>query len=112
MLQPLLQTEVAQIVGTYFVAQEPGELFILLEEGVFPIGSEDMMTVLDLLDDSRQFAAHALVEPHAEDLTDAIGRQTPESEFTASLEDLVNGEMTLEDEVAAVLDLRDGVEPG
>jgi hypothetical protein len=52
-IEPLLQTEVAQIVGTQFIAQEPGELFILLEEGVFPIGSEDMMTVLDLLDHGR-----------------------------------------------------------
>ena len=76
--EPLLQTEVAQIVGTQFVAQEPGKLFILLEEGVFPIGSEDMMTVLNLLDNSRQFAAQSLVEPDAEDLTDAVGRQMPE----------------------------------
>src|SRR5947208_1146372 len=90
MLEPLLQTEVAQIVGTQFVAQEPGKLFILLEEGVFPIGSEDMMTVLDLLDDRRQFAAQSLVEPDAEDLTDAMGRQAPEPELTASLEDLVD----------------------
>ncbi len=91
MLESLLQTEVAQIVGTQFVAQEPGELFILLEEGVFPIGSEDMVTVLDLLDNSGQFAAQSLVEPDAEDLTDAMGRQTPEPEFAAAFEDLVDG---------------------
>ncbi len=111
MLEPLLQTEVAQIIGAKFVAQEAGELFILLEEGVFPVGSEDMMTVLDLLDDRRQFAAQPLVEPDAEDLADAIGRQTPEPEFAAALEDLVDGKVALEDEVAAVLDLRDGVKP-
>src|SRR4030095_11107355 len=46
-MEPFLQTEVVQIVGNQFVAQEPGKLFILLEEGVFPIGPEDMMTVLD-----------------------------------------------------------------
>ena len=109
MIEPLLQSEIAQIVGNQFVAQEPGKLFILCEEGVFPIGSEDVMSMLDLLDDSRQFAAQSLVEPDAEDLADAMGRQTPEPEFTGSLEDLVDGEVTFEDEVAAVLDLRDGV---
>src|ERR1700730_7474053 len=110
-IESLLQTEVAQIVGTQFVAQIAGEFFILLEKGVLPIGSENMMTVLDLLDDRRQFAAQSLVEPDTEDLADAMGRQPPETEFTASLEDFVDGKVTLEDEVAAVLDLRDGVEP-
>ena len=68
-----------------------------------------MMTVLDLLDDRRQFASKSLVEPDAENLTDAMGRQAPESEFTAALEDFVDGKVTFEDEVAAVLDLRDGI---
>jgi hypothetical protein len=36
-----------------------------------------MMTVLDLLDDRRQFAAQSLVEPDAENLTDAMGLSTP-----------------------------------
>src|ERR1700682_949106 len=111
MSEPFLQTEVAQIVGTQFVAQIARELFILFEKGAFPIGAEDMMTVLDLLDDCRQFAAQSFVEPDAEDLPDAMVRQPPEPEFTASLEDLVDREVTLENEVAAVLDLRDGVEP-
>ncbi len=95
MIETLLQSEIAQIVGNQFVAQEPGKLFILFEEGVFPIGPEDMITVLDLLDDRRQFAAQSLVEPDAEDLADAMGRQPPEPEFTASLEDLVDGKWRL-----------------
>src|SRR5260370_27278904 len=99
MIETLLQSEVAQIVGNQFVAQEPGELFILLEEGVLPIGSEDMMPVFDLLDDRRQFATQSLVQPDAEDLTDAMGRQTPEPEFTTALEDLVDGKVALENEV-------------
>ena len=35
MIESLFQSEVAQIVGNQFVAQEPGELLILLEEGRF-----------------------------------------------------------------------------
>jgi len=45
--------------------------------------SEYMMSVLDLLDDRRQFATQSFVRPDAEDLADAVGRQTPEPEFTA-----------------------------
>ena len=70
-----------------------------------------MMPVFDLLDDRSQFATQSLVKPDAEDLADAVGRQTPEPEFTAPLEDLVNGKVAFEDEVATVLDLRDGVKP-
>lgn len=62
-----------------------------------------MMTVLDLFEDSRQFAAQSLVEPDAEDLTDAMGCQTAEPEFAASLEDLVDREVTFENEVATVM---------
>jgi hypothetical protein len=79
----------------------------LFEEGVFPVGAEDVMTMLDLLDDSRQLAAQSLVEPDAEDLTDAMGRKAPKPEFATTLEDLVDGKVALEDEIAAVLDLRD-----
>jgi hypothetical protein len=57
MIEPLLQAEVAQIVGTEFVAQIAGELFVLFEESVFPVGAEDMVAVLDLIDHGGQFAA-------------------------------------------------------
>ncbi len=111
-VKPFLQTEVAQVIGAEFIAQKAGEFFILLEEGVFPVGAKDMMAVLDLVDRGGEFAAQPFVQPDAEDLADAAGRQTPEPDFAASLEDLVDWEMTLEDEVAAVLNLSDGVEPG
>ena len=58
-IEPLLQAEVAQIVGAQFVAQEAGELFVLLEKGVLPVGAEDVMAVLDLIDDGGEFAASA-----------------------------------------------------
>ena len=49
MLQSLLQSEIGQIVGADLIAQEGGELFVLLDEGVFEVGAEDVMPVLDLL---------------------------------------------------------------
>src|SRR5689334_13495797 len=69
-----------------------------------------MMTVLHLIDDGAQLAAQLLREPHAKEFRDAVGRQPPESDLAAALEKLMDREVALEDEVAAVLDLGDGVE--
>ena len=68
------------------------------------------MAVLDLVDDGGEFAAQPLVEPDAEDLADPVGGQPPQADLAASFEDLVDGEVAFENEVAAVLDLGDGVE--
>src|SRR4029077_10769366 len=68
MVQSLPETEIGQVVGDQLVAQEGGELFILLQKGVLEVGAEDMMTVLDAVDDGGQLAAHLAVQPGAEDL--------------------------------------------
>jgi hypothetical protein len=52
-----------------------------------------------------QLAAHPLVLADAEDLGDFVGGEAEYSQLTGALEDLVDGEMAPEDEVAAVLDL-------
>src|SRR6266568_7805484 len=69
-----------------------------------------MMAVLDLFDDGGDLAAQFLGAPHAKDFADAVRRQTPESDFAAPLEDFMDGEVTFENEVAAVFDLRHRVE--
>ena len=56
MIEPFLESEVTQIVGAKFVAQETGELFVLLEKGVLPVGAEDMVAVFDLIDHGREFS--------------------------------------------------------
>ena len=73
-IETFLQAEVTQVVGAEFVAQEAGELFVLFEEGILPVGAEDMMAVLDLVDHGCQFPAQSFVQADAEDLADAIGR--------------------------------------
>src|SRR5271170_4241159 len=110
MVQSLLETEIGEVIGDQFVAQEGGELFVLLQEGVFEVGAEDMMAVLDAIDDGGQLAAHRAVQARAKDLGDLIGGQSPQAELAAAFEQLVDGEVALEDEVAAILDLGDGVE--
>src|SRR5271154_51834 len=72
MIEPLLQAEVAQVVGTEFIAQETGELLVLLEKGVLPVRTENMMPVLDLIDHGREFSAQPFIQPDTEDLTDAV----------------------------------------
>ena len=69
-----------------------------------------MMAVLELVDDRGQLAAHAAIEPRAEDRSDLVGAEPPQAELAAALEQLMDREVALEDEVAAILDLRDGVQ--
>jgi hypothetical protein len=82
----------------------------LFEKGVLTVGAENVMTVFDLVDDGGEFPVQSLVEAGAENLIDAVGRQTPQTDFTAAPEDPVNGGVEFENEVPAVLDLSDGVE--
>src|SRR2546422_9333903 len=69
-----------------------------------------MMAMLDLIDDGGELAAHPAMQTGAEDRGNLVGGEPPQAEFAAALEQLVDGQVALEDEVAAVLDLRDGIE--
>src|SRR6201988_3319838 len=41
MVQSLLEMEIGEVVGDQLVTQEGGELFVLLQKGVFEVGAED-----------------------------------------------------------------------
>src|ERR1700674_1927057 len=112
MIESFLQAEVAQVIGAKLVAEEAGELLVLFEQGVLPVGAEDVMAMLDLIDDGGEFPPQPFIEPHTEDLADPVRGQPPQADFAASFKDLVNGEVAFENEISAVLDLRDGVEAG
>src|SRR2546429_5866923 len=62
MFEAFLEPEVSEIVGAEFVAQEGGELLVLFEESIFPVGAEDMMAVLDLLQGGVELAWQAAGE--------------------------------------------------
>ena len=70
MVEAFLQAKVTQVVGAEFVAQIAGELLILFEKGVLPVGTENVMAMLDLVDDCGQFAAEAFVQADTEDFAD------------------------------------------
>src|SRR5262245_12075003 len=108
MVQSLLEAEIGKVVGDQLVAQEGRELFVLLQEGVLEVGAEDMMTVLDAIDDGGELALHPTAHVCAKDLGDPVSRQPARAEF-AAFKELVDREVALENEVAAVLDLGDRV---
>jgi hypothetical protein len=110
MIEPLAQTKVIEVVGDQLVAQKGRELLVLLQEGALEVGAEDVMAVLDPVDDRGQLAAHAAIEPRAEDGGDFVSAEPPQAELATALEQLMDREVALEDEVVAILDLRDGVE--
>ena len=110
MVQSLLEMEIGEVVGDQLVAQEGGELFVLLQKRVFEVGAEDVMAVLDAVDDGGQLAVHCAVQARAKDLGDLVGGQPPQAELATAFEQLVDGKVALEDEVAAILDLSDRIE--
>src|SRR5262245_5537479 len=112
MVEALPQTEVFEVVGTQLIAQERRELLVLLEEGIPEVGTVDMVAVRDLLDHVGELAAVATAETGTEDRRHLVGGEPPQAEFTTAFEQLVDRKVPLEDEVAAILDLRDGVEAG
>ena len=71
-----------------------------------------MMAVLDAINHGGKLSAVPAAETGAEDGRHLVGCEPPQAEFAAALEQLVDRKVALEDEVAAVLDLRDGIEAG
>lgn len=69
------------------------------------------MTVLDSLEGGPQLALKAFGDALTKELGDFVGPQEQKSRLTGTLEELADGEVALKDEVAAVLNLTDGVEP-
>ena len=90
-LQTFLQPEIGQIIGADLIAQESGKLLVLLHEGMFEVGPEDMMPVLDLLQRGVEFPLQFLGEADAEDLTDLVRGQPPQPNLAGAFEDAVDG---------------------
>lgn len=88
--KPFSQAEVGQVVRAEFVAQEDGELLVLLEEGVLPVGPQDVVPVLELFEARLELAMQLLGDARAKDLRDLVDGQLPQTEFAAALEDLVD----------------------
>src|SRR5215475_3978868 len=67
------------------------------------------MAVFDLIDGGEKLALVVTLNAGAEHLGDLVGGQSPQAKLTASLEQLVDGKVALEDKIEAVLDLTDRI---
>jgi len=92
------------VVGAKFVVQEGGKLFVWLEEGVFELGPEYVVAMIDALEGGVELAVQPFGHARAEDFGDFLTGRAPEADFAGALEDFADREVSLEDEVAAVFD--------
>jgi len=106
---PFLRRKSARLLETSSLRRKVANFSYCLREGILEVGAEDMMAVLDAIDDGGQLAAHPAVQARAEDLGDLVAGQPPQAELATALEQLVDGKVALEDEVAAILDLGDRI---
>jgi hypothetical protein len=67
------------------------------------------MAVLHFFQHTVQFSPEPLVDTESEDLRDLVGQHAQQSDITRPLKQLVNREVTAEDQIAAVFNLLDGV---
>src|SRR5438105_13415553 len=109
MLQTFPEPEVAEVVGAELVAQEGGELLVLFEESIFPVGAEDMMAVLDLLQGGVELAWQAAGEAGAKTFRDLVGGESPEPQLTTELGEAEDWGAAPEDDIATVLDVAERV---
>ncbi len=109
-IQAFVEEEVFEIVGAKLIAEEGLELLVLPEEGVLQIGPQHVVAVFEVLEGGMELASKAPSHPQAKDFRDLVCTQRQKSQLAGALEDLVDGEVLAEDEVATVLHLADGVE--
>ena len=110
-VQPFLQAQISEVVRAEFIAQEGGKLLVLFDERVFKVGAEYVMAVIDPFDRTVEFAAQSLCQALAENFGNPAAGHAPESHIAGAFEDLADREAVFEDEIAAVLNLSQGVKP-
>jgi len=103
--QPLVEAEVLHAVYANLHPQEGAELLVHAAHQILTVDAEYMVAVVQLVQDAVQFAAQSAVDAHSEDQGDLVSGQAQESQFAGALENLVNGEVPVENEVPTVLDL-------
>ena len=101
--------EVAQVVAHDLQAQEGAALLVRLEKGMLPIGAIDMHAAIEPLEHALELAFDSPANGLREDLSDVVGSEQIEGKLARPLEEPTDGTVALEDEVAAELDLLQGL---
>jgi len=68
-----------------------------------------MVAVFELFQKAVKLAVQPLGHPHSEDLGHGVGGQAEQPHFTGALEDFADRKVPFENEIAAVLDLVEGI---
>src|SRR5437016_4037276 len=105
MVQRFLQSEVFELIAQYLQAEKGRELFIPAQHGASAAGAEDVVSVLDLLQHALQFAPQSFVDPEAKDLRDFVWCEAQQSDVTGTLEELMDGEVSPEDQISGIFHL-------
>src|SRR5262245_596827 len=108
-IERFLQMKVSEVVAAHFASEESEKLLVLFDKSVLEIGSQDMMTMLDSLQGRVYFALKLLANALTEELRDFVSGQKQKPQLAGALKEVSDGEVALKDEVAAVLNLADGV---
>ena len=109
-IESFLQMKVREVVAAHFASEESKKLLILLDKGVLEVGSQDVMTVLDTLQGRMELALELFADALAEELRDFVSGQKQKAQLAGALKEVSDRGVVLEDKIAAVLDLADGVE--
>jgi hypothetical protein len=108
-IQGFFQSEVFQVIAEDLQAQEGGELLVHTQHGIFAAGAQHEMAMVHPFQDGGELPSDSLVETKAEQLRELVGGEAEQSEVAGALEELMDGEVASEDEVATVFDLLQGV---
>ena len=110
MLDSFFEEEVLEVIATEFDSQEGLKFFILFGKGMFKVGAQDMMAMVDPFERGMELSLKVPGDPLAEDLRDLLGGQFNETEFTGALEEFVDGKGLPKDKVEAIFHLAEGIE--
>lgn len=104
-VQPFLEAKVFEAIHADFHAKEGRELFVHAANQAFAVNPQHMMAVVQLVQETVEFAAHSSGQTNAEDLGHLVGSQTEQPHLARALEYFVNRKIAPEDEIPAVFDL-------
>jgi hypothetical protein len=110
MLDSLFEEEVLEVIATEFDSQKGLEFFILFDKGMFEVGAQDMVAMVDPFESGMELSLELSGNTLAEDLGNLLGGQFHEAEFTGAFEEFVDGKGLTKDKVEAIFHLAEGIE--
>lgn len=110
MLDSLFEEEVLQVIATDLDSQEGLKFFILFDKGMFEVGAQDMVAMVDPFEGGMELSLKMPGGALAEDLRDLFRGQFKETEFAGAFEEFVDGKGFAKDKIQTILHLAEGIE--